>query len=418
MPRLPAALEPAFPQLKRVHRLGTRRVGAVTRAVARRSPGERRLPYVGTSTSAATVALEPDIARIHPGAPAERVVRTPPVGEPADHWYFRDLTDVTFMPRYTLEIEGGVVVGNYAAHLTPSGVLDYQTSHYFGIRGWHEHPIFLRPRLPEITHVDGTLLSLATRGSFMNYYHVLMDELERYAVFAESMPGVRPDALLVNTNTRFAREYLALLGLDSSRCIDATKHVALSADRLLAPSLPNVDNLAPPWTTQWLRDHLPARRTTGRPRRVYVTRGDKPNSRRVTNERELLDVLRPLGFEVFDPGAHSVQDQIDTFAAAEVVVGPHGAGLTNLVFAPAGVRILELFAPRYLNPGYWAIASNLPDATYRYLVGEPADTRPAGSPMTYVYDDIVVDVPRFRRCVADLLASDPDAAHPQSGEPS
>ena len=405
MPRLPAVLEPAFPLVKRAHRFAARTTGAVTRAGSRRHPGGRRVPHTGTDTSTETVALEPDSVRIHEGGPAVRVVRSLPVGEPVDHWYFEDQREVEFGPRFTLEITDGIVIGNYTANLTPSGVLDYQTSPYWDIKGWHEHPIYLRRRLPRLQHVPGTLLSLATRGTGVNYYHVVMDMLERYAVFAEAMPDTRPDVLLVSRDTRFARQYLELVGLDSFPSIEATKHVALQADRLLAPSLPNDKNLAPPWTTQWLREHLPAKRLDGRARRIYVTRGGKRNTRRVTNEAALLDLLRPLGFEVYDPGAHTVQDQIDQFAAAEVVVGPHGAGLTNLVFASPGVRILELFAPRYLNAGYWTIAENLPDATYRYLVGEPADTRPRGARMQNVYGDITVDLAKFRAVLDALLAT-------------
>ena len=43
-------------------------------------------------------------------------------------------------------------------------------------------------------------------------------------------------------------------------------------------------------------------------------------------------------------------EQVDAFAAAQVVVAPHGAALGNLVFCPPGVRVLELFAPRDVNP--------------------------------------------------------------------
>jgi capsular polysaccharide biosynthesis protein len=122
----------------------------------------------------------------------------------------------------------------------------------------------------------------------------------------------------------------------------------------------------------------------------------------VNNEREVLDLLEPLGFVTIDPGRMGVQEQIDHFAAAEVVVAPHGAALTNLNFCSPGVRILELFAPGYLNPGYWTIADNLPDATYRYLVGRGADPGP-GSAMNGVMHDITVDPRQLARSLDELL---------------
>lgn len=406
MPRLPGYLEPAFPVIKRGHRFATRRIGAVTRARARRSPGERTLPAVATDRSAQTVALEPETVTLHEGGPAEHLHRPAPVGEPGGHPFWGTVSDQHTSARYTLELTPGVLVGSYSAHLTARGVLDYETSPYFGIEGWHEHPLYLRPRLPRVQHVPGTVASLATRATGRNYYHVLMDLLPRWGILQESMPGVVPDALVVNTETAFCRELLGMLGLTSPayRLIESRKHLALRADRLLAPSITNAHTLAPRWTTAWLREHLPPRGATAdRPRRLYVTRGRRKHYRTVTNEDEVLAALRPHGFTPIDPGSLPVQEQIDAFAAADVVVGVHGAALTNLNFSPDGLRVLELFAPHYLNPGYWAIASNVPASRYRYLVGVPAWPEPG--PMDHVYDDITVDVGRLRTALDELLSA-------------
>ncbi|WP_235737208.1 glycosyltransferase family 61 protein [Nocardioides alcanivorans] len=334
MPRLPAALEPAFPLVKRTHRFATRRVGGVTRAVAGVRTGARTVPTRGYETSRETAAAEPEHARLHPGMPSEVVSRPRPAGIPEGLPWWDGVLRADLPERYTLELSGGTVVGNYAAHLTSAGNLDFETSHYFDIHGWREHPIFLRPRLPEATHFPGTLVSLATRATGVNYYHFVMDLLTRWATLQECLPGVQVDAIYANTSTRFARELLELAGLGDVPVIEATKHASVRADRLLVPSLANAGLKAPPAHTDWLRTRLPAR-GRGAPW-IYVTRGSRRNSRRVANEAEVLSVLEPLGFEVFDPGAHPVQRQIDVFAGASVIVAPHGAALTNLNFCSPG----------------------------------------------------------------------------------
>jgi capsular polysaccharide biosynthesis protein len=86
------------------------------------------------------------------------------------------------------------------------------------------------------------------------------------------------------------------------------------------------------------------------------------------HEPELFQQLSKRGFAMVDPGQLSVQEQIDHFAAARVVVAPHGAALANLVFCRPGVRVLELFAPGFVSGCYWSIATNVPDARYRYLI--------------------------------------------------
>lgn len=392
MPRLPSTLQPLWPVLKRAHVASTRQLGTVTRFAADKWEYDRAIPVIGTNSVRETVALNPDSAVLHVGGPEEFLRRTVPIGRPAHHWVFERRANYDIPERFVLEIQKGTIVGDYAAHITPGGTLDYETSTYFGVTGWREHPIYLRTRLPEAEHFGGSLLSLATRGSSANYYHFLLDVLPRWGVFREAMPSTRVDAYFVNRRSGYQRQLLSLIGLDDIVTIEPQKNTAITADTLYVPCIPNPDLMAPQWTTDWLKTNLPAKDSASRPKRLYVTRGSAKNTRRLTNEAELLDKLIPMGFEVFDPGANSVQDQIDTFTAAEVIVAPHGAALSNLVFCSPGVRVLELFAPRYVNPCYWTIADNVPDSTYRYLVcGE--DPRPAGSPMDGVLTDIVADVP-------------------------
>ncbi len=67
--------------------------------------------------------------------------------------------------------------------------------------------------------------------------------------------------------------------------------------------------------------------------RLYVARGPKANNRRrLTNEAELFGRLGEHRFAFFDPQEHDLATQIATFARAEIVVSPHGAGLTNLIW--------------------------------------------------------------------------------------
>lgn len=401
MARLPTVVQPAWPLLKRGHRVLTRASGVITRRSGILT-GDRATPRRATSRAEDTVALEPEHVRLHLGGPAEHLDRPRPQGTPAGHWVFDKWARFDVDRRYTLDIDDGLVVGDYAAHITPGGTLDYETSTYFGVTGWNEHPVFLRARLPEAEHVSGTMATLATRGSSANYYHFLMDVLPRWGVLQECLPGIRPDVLYLNNTSRYMRELIGLIGLEDYTAISPTKETAVRADRLLAPCIPNPHLIAPTWTTSWLKENLPARQTADRPRRLYITRGNAKNTRRLTNEEQILEILRPHGFSVFDPGAHTVQEQIDHFTAAEVIVAPHGAALANLTFCSPGVKVLELFAPKYVNPCYWTIADNIPDVRYRYLVCG-TDRRAPGAPMNGVLTDITADPAQFREALEELL---------------
>lgn len=383
--------------------MGAFLLGVVTRRTSRLFSG-RALPRKASLTADETVALEPQSAKLHRGGDGEHVSRVAPRGDPSDHWTFGKSLIYDVPRRFTLEISNGIVVGDYGANLTPGGILDYESSPYFGISSWREHPIFLRGKLPQVEGVDGSVLTLATRGGSANYYHFLLDVLPRWGVFRESMPGEMPDALYLPSTSRYQRQFLGMLGLDTIPFIETGKHRAITADRLLVPCQPNPDLVAPRWTIEWLKDQFPTKNTTDAPSRLYLTRGAKPNTRRLTNESELWSILEKQGFVRVDPGSLTVQEQIDWFAGAEVIVAPHGAALANLAFCSPGVRILELFAANYVNVCYWNIADNIEGSSYRYLVGGEPDSRPSGSPMNGVLTDIKIDREKFVAALEDLLS--------------
>jgi hypothetical protein len=83
-------------------------------------------------------------------------------------------------------------------------------------------------------------------------------------------------------------------------------------------------------------------------RRIYISRLDT-SARRMANEDRLIQALTELEFEIITLSSMSVSDQIRAFSEARVVVGPHGAGLANILFSRPGTRLLELRQETYQN---------------------------------------------------------------------
>ncbi|KAH6776780.1 hypothetical protein C2S52_014341 [Perilla frutescens var. hirtella] len=77
-----------------------------------------------------------------------------------------------------------------------------------------------------------------------------------------------------------------------------------------------------------------------RPRMLVVTRG---SSRRLMNHAEVGDMARSLGFEVvaqdFGGNMTSIAELVNT---VDVMVGVHGAGLTNMVFLPENAVVIQI----------------------------------------------------------------------------
>ena len=401
MSRLPSALQPAWPLLKIIHRMLTRWVGVVTRRTSRLST-RSALPRRAVATSRELAALEPESVKLHLGSRLEAIDRPQPDGDPGGHWIFTDSQRITVQQHYVLELRDGAVAGDFGVAISASGTMDHEISEYFGTKGWREHPIFLAKGLPPTESIEGSVVALVARGGSRNYYHFLLDVLPRWGVLQDCLPGFNPDAVYVPREAGYQEQLLSITGLLDYPVIPVKPRRTVRATRLLVPCLTNPYEVAPRWTVEWLREQVPPMHTSDKPSRIYVTRRGGRNTRRLVQEETIWPVLERRGFVRIDPGTLTVQEQIDHFAAAKVIVGLHGAAMTNLVFASPGVRVLEVFAPSFVKTNMWAISQNIPGAHYTYLVAQPSRHAGRHRSMNGIQADIDVDPERFLAAVDRL----------------
>jgi len=102
---------------------------------------------------------------------------------------------------------------------------------------------------------------------------------------------------------------------------------------------------------------------------VYVSRSWIPK-RRLINEEELEEKLRGLGFDIVHCENMLFRDQIALFSSAKFIVGSHGAGLSNMVWAGSPCEVLEIFPNNMFNDCYARLAVSL-GFNYDYLACEP-----------------------------------------------
>jgi capsular polysaccharide biosynthesis protein len=122
-----------------------------------------------------------------------------------------------------------------------------------------------------------------------------------------------------------------------------------------------------------------------------VSRNDA-TVRRIVNEEPLVKALAPFGFEAVCCGGMSFADQVRLFSEAKIIVGPHGGGLTNIVFAQPGATVIEVFPPSYINGCFWAL-SDVCGHKYGFTVGMQRG------------QDIEVEVPKLLRLLTSMMSA-------------
>jgi capsular polysaccharide biosynthesis protein len=189
------------------------------------------------------------------------------------------------------------------------------------------------------------------------YYHWMFEILPKLS-WLEKIGALEKVYFIVPHPLQpFHLETLRLAGVGQDRLI-SLDGLPAEVEKLFITELPAPTGNPSPRAAAWLRARfLPEAYLPPLPRqKLYITRRDAP-TRRLLNEAEIIAYLEKRGFVCVCPGELSVAEQITLFSNAGVVVAPHGAALTNMVFAPPGATIVELFGDNYINGCYWALAN-------------------------------------------------------------
>jgi len=197
--------------------------------------------------------------------------------------------------------------------------------------------------LPQIQKIHGSVAVISSVKPD-NYYHWMFDILPRIGILRQS--GKNSDYYLVNTDTLFQQESLSLLNIPQPKIINPTKCSHIQADTLIVPSLPGplFSETPQELACKFLQSAFLSGFKKTPHRRLYISRSDA-QQRRVTNESEVRELILPLGFDVLTLNGMSFDKQVQLFAEAMVVLGPHGAGLSNAVFCQPGSTLIE-FLPK------------------------------------------------------------------------
>ncbi|MFN2374067.1 MAG: DUF563 domain-containing protein, partial [Cyclonatronaceae bacterium] len=111
-----------------------------------------------------------------------------------------------------------------------------------------------------------------------------------------------------------------------------------------------------PELLQSVRDEFSVHHSEKPHRRIYISRA-KAARRKLINEDQVWPVLEKLEFEKVFMEDLSFMDQVVMMQQAAVVVAPHGAAITNILFCRPGTHVLEIADLNFPNPNFYALAS-------------------------------------------------------------
>lgn len=218
---------------------------------------------------------------------------------------------------------------------------------------------------PKFKQVSGSCLSITSTYSG-NYFHFLIDSLPRLHLFFEAGYSFSDidNIYLPSPESEHSKVVLDQLEIPKSKIIWADDGEGVIADKLIATSYPGQFQNYPNWVSTFYKDRFESNSKVVN-RRLYINR--QGLTRNLANADQLADILDKYGFENYSPGDHL--EQWKDFQEAEIILAPHGAALSNMVFCRPGTKILEVIPSDQVRIYFYSLARAC-DLQYGYLIGE------------------------------------------------
>jgi hypothetical protein len=331
----------------------------------------------------------------------ERAKQTVTVSEPGT------ATAGTGQDPFVVELDGGYILSVTGLSFTDDfavigdSVAEPELYHQYTMESLVRHdfvsefkviPALLRrpERIESAAISADTVAPLCPR--FQNYYHWMIQTLPklRYLNRYERETG-RAVTLIVPPNyPSWLSETLSLLGWPDDRIRRSVEPV-IRADRLLVPSFPRIRRADLEWLRrQFLPPEGASEPATDAPN-VFISR-DRAIERRIVNDDHLMSVLSKYGFAKYRLEERSVAANIRLFNQADIVMGAHGAGLTDIVFCDDGA-VVELFGSKV--KGHYQRRAETLGVEYHPVHCESVST------------DLVADVDRIETLISEELGYAP-----------
>ncbi len=271
----------------------------------------------------------------------------------------------------------------------PEGyILEESVGSLLRIMGWggilHE-PLLRNQTLP----IEGLIVACPPTGYFHWLFEIMPNILHALSRFPESK-------ILVSTKSpKYLIDALELLlGSEEYKRRTIFSQNPLRVPNLVMPQIEVYSGFEHPGDINKLRSKFKSRTIPNETNMlVYISRS-RTSKRRLANEHLLEHKLQALGFNVVYCEDMLFIDQIGLFSNAKFVVGPHGAGLSNMIWSDLPCEIFEIFPFNLFNDCYARLAVEL-GFGYNYVVCEQDENGMGRIPIDIVLNKIKDKIERL-----------------------
>lgn len=212
----------------------------------------------------------------------------------------------------------------------------------------------------KICHIPETCIIL-DQLTQNNYYHRIIDNIPRFKLACQhEIVSSQREIKLIHTTPVANDFFLSQLVPDNITPLKLTRGRLYHIEKIVFSTF--VTRQYSGCIPSFLRNAIYTRFLPNRPcertHRIYISR-QEGSARRIINEKEFLMTIQKFGFKKYVLEDLPIQEQIELFYDADVVIAAHGAGLTNLIFSNQSVKVFELFQGPLVSPHYYFLCKSM-----------------------------------------------------------
>lgn len=178
-----------------------------------------------------------------------------------------------------------------------------------------------------------------------NYFHWLTDIVGDFW-FLRQMGFDQNDIdfyVFAGGEKKWQKEIIEILGIKSNKILRIKSMGRKKNLDLVIPYRNKNADIIPSWMAMALREEIMYKNIIGtNNRKIYLSRGDAKR-RRVINEENVAQKLKNIGYEIWTLDGLSLREQQELFASSQIMVAPHGAALTNILWCSKGATVVDIF---------------------------------------------------------------------------
>ena len=229
--------------------------------------------------------------------------------------------------------------------------------------GYFQDTLLLRQWIGEKVEADAPCIAVChDQWSVENYYHWLIDTLPRLLLLRQTHPDIvlaLPQPLPPKVLPEYISSSAAVLGFSKYLLLNAKQ--VLHSGCIILPELTAPSLTQNPELVRQVRAELVKSLTPGpvqATRRVFIARA-RGGVRSLVNEQAVDALLKEFGFEKIYGETLSFLEQVRLMRETAVLIGVHGAGMTNMLFLQEGMKVVEFLNDEHGDLCYFRLASCL-----------------------------------------------------------